>query len=262
MTTRVRSLFLSDIHLGNPGCQAGLLLGFLAAHPADRIFLIGDIIDLEYLEQNAYWAPTHTAVLRWLLQASRSGTEVVYIPGNHDERLRAFCGRQVGNIRVERFHIHATATGARYLLLHGDEFDGLLGCGGRLARIAGLAYRMAIRLNTRLNRLRLRWGFGYLPLATALKHRFGSARQYMDRFRDTVAATAAGCEVAGVVCGHIHRPEARQVSGIEYLNTGDWVENCSAVVERPDGRMDLVHWPRVLRGRVAAREPLAGAAAA
>jgi UDP-2,3-diacylglucosamine pyrophosphatase LpxH len=248
MTIRVRSLFLSDIHLGNPGCQAGWLAEFLQAYVAERIFLIGDIIDLEYLERNVYWHATHTEVLRRMLGAARRGTQVTYIPGNHDDRLRAFCGRRLGGIRVERMVVHESAAGERFLLLHGDEFDGLLGGGGRLARVGAFAYRNVIRLNTRVNRLGNRLGLGYAPLASFLKHRFGSARNYMDRFRDTVALTAEGCGVSGVICGHIHRPEDRQVGGIRYLNTGDWVENCTGVVEHPDGRFELVSWAAI-RGR-------------
>lgn len=249
MTTRVRSIFLSDIHLGNPGCQATLLAAFLREYRADEVFLVGDIVDFEYLERTVYWHATHTEVLRLLLGAARRGTRVTYIPGNHDERMRALCGRTVGGVRVERFHVHTAADGKRYLLLHGDEFDGLLGCGGRLARVGAVAYRTAIRLNTRVNRLGCRLGLGYTPLATFLKHRFGSAREYMERFRDTVAATAAGCDVAGVICGHIHRPEDRQVGPVRYLNTGDWVENCTAVIEQADGRLELVAWAAALGAR-------------
>lgn len=242
MTTRVRSLFLSDVHLGNPGCQAGLLLDFLAAHAPERIYLVGDIVDFEYLDRRPWWHPTHTAVLRRLLAAARRGTEVTYIPGNHDHRLRRLCGRTFGGFRVERLHVHATARGERFLLLHGDEFDGLLRHRQRLAGVGAFAYRSVIRLNTGVNRLGRRLGFGYAPLATVLKHRVGSARDYMDRFRDTVAATAAGVGVTGVICGHIHRPEDREVGGIRYLNTGDWVENCSGIVEDARGELRLVRW--------------------
>jgi UDP-2,3-diacylglucosamine pyrophosphatase LpxH len=257
MTVRVRSLFLSDIHLGNPGCQAGLLVEFLKTYTPEQLFLIGDIVDLEYLERNFYWHATHGEALRRLIGATRRGTAVTYIPGNHDERLRAFCGRRLGGIRVERMVVHESAAGERFLLLHGDEFDGLLGCGGRLARLGAFAYRSAIRLNTRVNRLGDRLGLGYAPLASFLKHRFGSARDYMDRFRDTVALTAEGCGVTGVICGHIHRPEDRQVGGIRYLNTGDWVENCTGVVEHGDGRFELVRWAGVGRQRpvLVAAEP-------
>jgi UDP-2,3-diacylglucosamine pyrophosphatase LpxH len=242
MTTRVRSLFLSDVHLGNPGCQAGLLLDFLATHAAERIYLVGDIVDFEYLDRRPWWHPAHTAVLRRLLAATRRGIEVTWIPGNHDHRLRRLCGRTLGGFRFERFHVHATAGGERFLLLHGDEFDGMLRHGRRLAGLGAFAYRNVIRLNTGVNRLGRRLGFGYAPLATTLKHRVGSARDYMDRFRDTVAATAAGLGVAGVICGHIHRPEDRTVGSVRYLNTGDWVENCSGIIEDHRGELRLVRW--------------------
>jgi UDP-2,3-diacylglucosamine pyrophosphatase LpxH len=176
---------------------------------------------------------------------------VTWIPGNHDHRLRRLCGRTLGAFRIERFHVHATAGGERFLLLHGDEFDGMLRDGRRLAGLGAFAYRHVIRLNTGVNRLGRRLGFGYAPLATALKHRVGGARDYMDRFRDAVAATAAGLGVTGVICGHIHRPEDRTVGGVRYLNTGDWVENCSGIVEDARGGLRLVRWAA---GRPAGRD--------
>lgn len=252
---RVRSIFLSDIHLGNPGCHAELLLCFLRHVRTQNLFLIGDIIDLECMARKPWWAPTHTDVLRTVLGIARQGGRVVYIPGNHDARFRAHCGRTLAGIEIRRFVVHEGVTRRRYLLLHGDEFDGLLACGTGLARIGARAYRLVIRMNSRLNRLRQRLGYPYWPFASRVKQRFGSARQYMARFRDTVVHTARGCAVDGVVCGHIHQPEQLRVEGIEYLNTGDWVENCTAIVEHLDGRMELIDWARQV-ALLDAREPL------
>lgn len=235
-----RSVFLSDVHLGHPACQADLLADFLAGHPAEHLFLVGDIVDFAAMATRPYWHPGHSRILRTILGMARRGTRVTYIPGNHDRQLRAFAGRCLGPVAVERFLVHTGADGRRHLLLHGDEMDGLMDRGGLRSRLGAAAYRGVIRLNTRINAHRRARNRGYLPLAAALKHRIGSAREYMDRFREHVVATARGVGVDGVVCGHIHRPEITDINGLAYHNTGDWVENCSALVEHADGRLQLV----------------------
>jgi UDP-2,3-diacylglucosamine pyrophosphatase LpxH len=238
-----RAIFISDVHLGSHGCQAGDLLEFLQAHRAETLYLVGDIIDMESLAQEVYWPTAHNEVLRTLLRIAGQGTRVIYIPGNHDATFRAYCGVRIGNVAIRRDAVHTDATGARHLVIHGDEFDGIIACSAWLDSVGRAAYRMLLRLNTVLNRMRMRLGYGYWPFATILKHRSKAARQYIGRFREAAARTAAGCRFRGVICGHIHRPEIAAESGVEYRNTGDWVEHCSALVEHHDGCFELLARP-------------------
>ena len=243
---RVRSVFISDVHLGSRGCHAELLVQFLQVVDSENLFLLGDIIDLEALARQLYWPESHMQALRAIIGKARRGTRVVYVPGNHDARFRAHCGRRLADVEIHRFFLFENARGKRYLLLHGDEFDGLVACGGWLTAVGAFAYRQVIRLNAQLNRLRARLGFPYWSFAGFVKHRFGSARQYMHRFREAVVRTARGMHLDGVICGHIHRPEQVSLRDLEYLNTGDWIESCTAIVEHLDGRLELICWPERL----------------
>ena len=240
--THYRTVFLSDIHLGTRGCQAELLLDFLRHMTCERMYLIGDIVDGWRMKGGWYWPQTHNDVVQKLLRLARKGATVTYIPGNHDDRVRDFCGVHFGGVVVARDAIHQTADGRRFLVLHGDEFDGVVRHAPALALAGDLAYRIVLTLNTHVNRLRRRLGFGYWSLSAFLKSKVKNALQFIDSFEQAVAAEAHRRGVDGVICGHIHKAEMRDIGGVAYINDGDWVESCTALVEHPDGRLEILEW--------------------
>ncbi len=241
-TMRFRSIFVSDIHLGFKGCQARLLLDFLRSSRCDNLFLVGDIIDVWNMRNGLYWPQSHNDVIRTILGKAKHGTRVVYIPGNHDEVFRDYDGVRFGNLSIHLDYIHTTADGRRLLLLHGDEFDSVVKCSPWLAHLGSWAYALLLRLNRYVNRVRRRFGYRYWSLAAFLKHRVKNAVNYIANFEEAVARSARQRGVDGLVCGHIHRAEMREMGGILYCNDGDWVESCSALVEHRDGRLELLDW--------------------
>jgi UDP-2,3-diacylglucosamine pyrophosphatase LpxH len=240
--THYRAVFLSDIHLGTRGCQAELLLDFLRHMTCEQMYLIGDIVDGWRMKGGWYWPQTHNDVVQKLLRLARKGAVVTYIPGNHDDRVRDFCGVHFGGVVVARDAIHQAADGRRFLVLHGDEFDGVVRHAPALALAGDLAYRIVLTLNTHVNRLRRRLGFGYWSLSAFLKSKVKNALQFIDSFEHAVADEARRRGVDGVICGHIHKAEMRDIRGVAYINDGDWVESCTALVEHPDGRLEILEW--------------------
>jgi UDP-2,3-diacylglucosamine pyrophosphatase LpxH len=240
-----RTLFISDIHLGSRGCQAAMLLDFLRSVRCETLYLVGDIIDFWSMRRGLYWPQEHNDVVRTVLGMARHGTRVIYVPGNHDELFRDHLDTVFGNVEIRERSIHITADGRRLLVLHGDEFDGVVRCSPLLARIGSRAYDMLISLNRYLNACRRHLGYGYWSLAAFLKHRVKNAVQYIGDFEHAVARAARQEGVDGLVCGHIHRPEIRMVDGVLYCNDGDWVESCSALAEHRDGRLELLHWAEI-----------------
>ncbi len=239
---RVRTLFLSDLHLGTRGCQAGLLLAFLRTVDADRIYLVGDIVDGWRLRAGWYWPQAHNDVVQKLLRKARKGARIVYLPGNHDEFLRDFVGHAFGDIEVAERAIHEAADGRRYLVLHGDQLDIVMRHAKLLAHLGDGAYALALFLNTHLNTVRRRLGLTYWSLSAWAKGRVKNAVSFIGRYEALLAAEAARAGVDGVVCGHIHHAADHEIAGLRYLNTGDWVESCTAIVEHYDGRMELVRF--------------------
>jgi UDP-2,3-diacylglucosamine pyrophosphatase LpxH len=239
---RFRSVFISDVHLGFKGCQAHLLLEFLRNTRCENLFLIGDIIDVWNMRNGLYWPQSHNDVVRTILGKAKHGTRVIYIPGNHDEVFREYDGVTFGNVSIRRDHIHHTADGRLLLLLHGDEFDGVVQCSPWLAHLGGWVYGVLLRLNRYVNWIRRRFGYQYWSLAAFLKHKVKNAVNYIANFEEVVARSAKRRGVDGLVCGHIHRPEIRQIDDVLYCNDGDWVESCSALVEHHDGRLELIDW--------------------
>ena len=239
---RYRSVFISDIHLGSRGCQAELLLDFLRHMECEHLYLVGDIVDGWRLKSGWYWPQSHNDVVQKLLRQARRGVKVVYIPGNHDEFARDYFGAHFGGVEVMRDAVHVTADGKRYLVVHGDEFDGVVSHARWLAILGDYGYRALLRANTGWNRLRRRMGLGYWSFAAFLKGKVKTATTFIDKFEQALAEEARrrGCE--GVVCGHIHKAEMRSIGGIAYVNDGDWVESCTAVVEHADGRLELIDW--------------------
>ena len=237
-----RTVFISDVHLGTRGCQAGLLLEFLEQLDCERLYLIGDILDGWKLRSGWSWPDTHTEVVQKVLAMARAGVDVVYVPGNHDDRLREFCGVHLGGIVVARDAVHQGADGRRYLVTHGDEFDGIVSHAKWLAFLGDYAYRALLAANTRWNGLRHRLGLGYWSLSAYVKRRVKTAACFIDDFERALSDEARRRGVDGVICGHIHHAEMRDIDGVLYVNDGDWVESCTAAVERRDGKLELVHW--------------------
>lgn len=246
-TSRYRSIFLSDVHLGTKGAQAEALLEFLREHDADTIYLVGDFIDGWRLRSSWYWPQSHNDVIQKLLRKVRKGTRLVYIPGNHDEFLREFCGLCFGSIEVSDTAIHVAADGKRYLVIHGDLFDLVVRHAKWLAYLGDWAYRAAMALSGYINLVRRKFGFTYWSLSAWAKARVKNAVNFIGRFEETLAAEAGRHNVDGVICGHIHSAAMRDIDGLHYINTGDWVESCTALVEHADGRMEIVYWPEFSR---------------
>jgi UDP-2,3-diacylglucosamine pyrophosphatase LpxH len=242
---RWRTVFLSDIHLGTRGCQAELLLDFIRHMECDTLYLVGDIVDGWKLKGGWHWPQAHNDVVQKILRLARKGTRVVYVPGNHDDRARDFCGTHFGGVEVVRDEIHTAADGRRYLVVHGDEFDGIVQHARWLAFVGDWAYRTILAANTWFNRARRRLGMGYWSLSAWLKVKVKKALQFIEDFEAAVTDEARRRGVDGVICGHIHKAEIRDVNGIAYLNDGDWVESCTALVEHADGRFEIVEWARL-----------------
>ncbi len=251
MPIRVRTLFLSDMHLGTRGCQAVLLLDFLKNVDADTIYLVGDIVDGWQLRAGWYWPQAHNDVVQKLLRKVRKGARIVYLPGNHDEFLRDYVGTTFGGIEVAETALHEAADGRRYLVIHGDQFDMVVRHSPWLAHLGDGAYTLALALNTGLNKLRRRLGLSYWSLSAWAKRKVKNAVGYIGRFETILADEARRQGADGVICGHIHHAADRPIGTLRYLNTGDWVESCTALVEHYDGRIEVLHYPSLLRARVA-----------
>ena len=243
--TKYRTIWISDIHLGTRGCQAEVLLDFLKHTESETLYLAGDIVDGWRLKKSWFWAQSHNDVVQKLLRKARKGTRVIYVPGNHDEALRDYTDNHFGGVYVVGEAIHETADGRKLLVLHGDAFDGVVRHAKWLAHLGDWAYNVVLDANTWFNLARRRLGLGYWSLSAFLKTRVKNAVQFVDRFEEVVAEEARRRGVDGIVCGHIHKAEIRDIDGILYCNDGDWVESCTALVEHFDGRLEIVHWAEV-----------------
>ncbi len=239
---RCRTVFISDIHLGTKGCRADLLLEFLAAHQCRELYLVGDIIDGWCLKKNWYWDASHNAVVQHVLKLAQNGTQVIYIPGNHDEFARSFGNLELGAIRIAADAIHEAADGRRYLVLHGDGFDCVINHARWLALAGDWAYRFCLGLNRWVNLARRAVGRPYWSLSAYLKLKVKNAVSFIGDFESALVEEARRRNVDGVICGHIHHAALREIDGIVYCNDGDWVESCTALVENLDGSMEIVRW--------------------
>jgi len=237
-----RAIFISDLHLGTPGCQAQALLDFMKANSSEYLYLVGDIVDGWQLRRRWYWPSLHNDVVQKLLRRARKGCHIIYVPGNHDEFARGFFGHQFGGIEVADDAVHLTADGKRLWVTHGDAFDGVIQCAKWLAYLGDNLYEFTLKLNRYLNHWRARQGLPYWSLSAYLKHKVKKAMMYVADFEEAVSREALRRGHQGVVCGHIHRAEMRDINGILYCNDGDWVESCTALVEHHCGRLELVHW--------------------
>jgi UDP-2,3-diacylglucosamine pyrophosphatase LpxH len=242
---RYRAIWISDIHLGTRGCKADFLLDFLRHTDSDFLYLVGDVIDGWRLKRSWYWHQKHNDVVQKLLRKARKGTRVVYVPGNHDEALRDYLDLHFGGVHVVGECIHETRTGKRLLIIHGDDFDAVVRYARWLAVLGDKAYGAALVLNTWFNRCRLLLGYPYWSLSAFLKNKVKNAVSFISEFEHAVAAEARRRGADGVVCGHIHKPEMREIDGVMYCNDGDWVESCTALVEHFDGRLEILHWAQI-----------------
>lgn len=245
LVTRYRSIWISDVHLGTRGCKAEYLLDFLKHTDCQHLFLVGDIVDGWRLRRSWYWPQAHNDVVQKLLRKARKGTKITYVPGNHDEVFRDYVGLHFGGVEVARDAIHVTADGRRLLIVHGDAFDGVVQYARWLAKLGDWAYVTVLVINHWLNAVGRRLGFRYWPLSAYLKNKVKNAVKFIDNYERTVAAEARRRGVDGVVCGHIHKAEIRELDGILYCNDGDWVESCTALVEHLDGRLEVIHWAEI-----------------
>ncbi len=239
---RYRSIFISDVHLGFRGCRADFLLDFLHHTESEYLYLVGDIIDVWEMRNRLFWPQAHNNVIRTILGKAKRGTQVVYIPGNHDEVLRDYVDMDFGNVAIRRDAIHVTASGKRLLLLHGDEFDRVVQCSRFLAILGNRAYDWLLYANRWFNLIRRKFGFPYWSLAAYIKHKVKNATKFISDYEQAVTRETLKRNVHGVVCGHIHHAEITMHGSVLYCNDGDWVESCTALVERHDGSLEILKW--------------------
>jgi len=247
--TQYRAIWISDVHLGTRACNAAYLLDFLKHTDSETLYLVGDIVDGWRLKKNWHWPQLHNDVVQKLLRKARKGTNVIYLPGNHDEFVRPFIGHNLGNISLVEETIHETANGKRFLVLHGDRFDGVVKYARWLALLGDKAYAALLRINVPLNAVRRRLGFSYWSLSAYLKMKTKRAVSFISDFENALSGEAARQKLDGVICGHIHTAEMKESKGLLYVNDGDWVESCTALVEDSDGNLHLLKWAEEMARR-------------
>jgi UDP-2,3-diacylglucosamine pyrophosphatase LpxH len=245
---RFRALFISDVHMGTKTAQVDLLLEFLKYNEAETIYLVGDIVDGWRLKQVWYWPQNHNDLIQKLLRRARKGTKILFIPGNHDEFLRDYYGTHFGGIEIVEKAIHLGADGQTYLITHGDQFDSVVMHARWLAMVGDWAYMAALYFNDKLNIVRRRLGFTYWSFSSWAKSRVKQAVSFISAFEDMLAAEAKRAGARGVVCGHIHRAAKMEIKGMTYMNCGDWVESCTALVETEAGEFRIIEWNKERAG--------------
>ncbi len=241
---RYRTVWISDVHLGTRDAQVDYLLEFLRSAEFETLYLVGDILDIWKMRSGWYWNQTTLDVVHEIMERARGGCRVIYIPGNHDEILRDYCGSELSGLKIERQAIHRCADGRRLLILHGDEFDCVVLCNKWLAHLGSWAYDMLLALNRRFDFLRRKLGFGYWSLAAYLKNKVKSAVNFIGDFEQALVRAAHEHRVDGVVCGHVHHAALSETGEIFYANCGDWVESCTVLTEDHAGRFRVIHWAK------------------
>ena len=239
---KFRAIFISDLHLGTRHCQADLFVEFLNKHESDRIYLIGDIVDGWRLKKSWYWPQSHDDAVQIIRKKAHLGAKIFYIPGNHDEFVRRYAGRRIDGVEILDQAIHTTANGRRYLVTHGDQYDVVIQNAKWMAYLGDCFYEFALSTNTWLNWVRGRMGLKYWSLGAFAKRHVKSFVNIIGNFEDVVAKEVRGQELDGVICGHIHHAMSQEMNGIHYVNTGDWVESCTAAVEHHDGTLEVLYW--------------------
>ena len=250
MKRKYRTIFISDLHLGTPGAQAKLLLQFLKQNDADELYLVGDIIDGWRMKNGISWPQEHSDVLREILKKASKGTKVRYIVGNHDEFLRKWLSwnPRFGRVRINNHREYTALNGKRYLVVHGDMFDALMREELKwIMKLGDVGYGFLIWLNTRLNKLRALFGLPYWSMSKYIKTKAKKAVSFVAKFEERLATYAKDKNYDGVICGHIHSANITEIDGVEYLNTGDWVESCTAIVETHKGVFKLIDWSKQIK---------------
>lgn len=243
---KYRTIFISDFHLGSKGCQSSMLLDFLRNTRSDYLYLVGDIIDGWRLKNKWFWPQEHNDVVQKILRKARHGTKVYYVSGNHDELVRKFVPINLGEVNIVNEVIHITADNKKLLILHGDKFDAIIRVAPWLAHLGDYAYDFALWINVTLNKIRKTLGYKYWSLSKFLKLKVKKAVSYINRYEEVVANYAYKKNMDGVVCGHIHHASDKIIGDVHYYNDGDWVENCSALVEHFDGKLELIYWKDII----------------
>jgi len=239
---KYRAIWISDVHLGYRGCKADYLLDFLRSTETEYLFLVGDIIDIWSMKRTMFWPQSHNNVIRTILGKAKHGTKVIYIPGNHDEEFRAYNGMVFGNVEFHNEYTHTTADKRTVHILHGDKYDAVMQCSKFAEYIGNLGYDFILFANHILDKLRHKLGFPFWSLARFIKTRVRNAMVHIRKYEDIVAADAKRHAYDVVVCGHIHHADIRLIDNVMYCNDGDWIEHCTALVEKQDGTIELIHW--------------------
>ena len=239
---KYKSVFISDIHLGTKMSQADKLLDFFKTFECENLFLVGDIIDGWSMNNSFHWPQTHNDVIQKILRRARKGTKIFYIPGNHDEFLRAFCNLEFGNLTLLTHYKYTAINGTKYLIIHGDEFDAVVNNMKWLSKLGSWAYDVSIVFNVFVAKIRKYFNLPYWSLSAWLKYKVKKAVNFIGDYENTLSNYAKSSECDGIICGHIHHPNKRVVYGVSYINCGDWVETCSAVVENQDGTIEIIYW--------------------
>jgi len=237
-----RSIWISDFHLGTRGCQSELLLEFIKHTQSEKLYLVGDIIDGWALKNTWYWPQSHNDVVQKILRKARHGAEVFYISGNHDEVMRGFVPVNFGGVSILNHVIHETVDKKKYLVVHGDQFDGIIQCAKWLAMLGSITYDFLIYFNRYINFFRKKLGYEYWSLSNYLKFTVKNAVKFVSEYEKLVSNYAKQFKVEGIICGHIHHANMQSMNGIHYINDGDWVESCTALVEHFDGKLELINW--------------------
>ena len=242
-TPQYRTIWISDLHIGSTQCQAEILLDFLKHNDSEKLYLVGDIIDFWALSKKMYWPSSHNTIIQKLLRKARHGTQIIYIPGNHDENLREYDDYVFGDITVKNSDIHITAAGQRLLIVHGDEYDGIARHSRLLSFVGNVGYDWLIEMNRVIRYFRKLQGVqSHFSLATYIKLKVKNLAQFISLYEESIVRSLKSEKLDGVICGHIHHAEIKQIDDFWYIYTGDFVENCTAIVEHFDGRLELLQW--------------------
>lgn len=238
-----RTIWISDLHIGSTQCQAETLLDFLKHNDSEKLYLVGDIIDFWALSKKMYWPSDHNTIIQKLLRKARHGTRIIYVPGNHDENIREYDSYVFGDIVVKNSDVHVTASGQRFLVVHGDEYDSIARNHQWLAKIGSVGYDWLIEINRGIRLVRRILSVqSHFSLAAFVKFKVKNVVQFISDYEQSIVRTLKDEQLDGVICGHIHHAEIKQIEGFWYVNTGDFVESCTAIVEHYDGRLELIKW--------------------
>jgi UDP-2,3-diacylglucosamine pyrophosphatase LpxH len=248
-TNNYRTIWISDLHIGSTQCQADVLLDFLKFNESERLYLVGDIIDFWALSKKVYWPREHNTIIQKLLRKARHGTEVIYVPGNHDENVRDYDDYIFGDIKVKNSVIHTTLKGQQFLVVHGDEYDTIAKYHRWIAKLGSKGYDWLLEINRFLRVIRRFLGLqSHFSLAAFVKYKVKNAVQFISDYEESIVATLNDEGLDGVICGHIHHAEMKDMNGFLYINTGDFVESCTAIVEHFDGQLELIQWKPIESG--------------